>query len=539
MEYDLLFKNAKIIDGSGIDAFIGDVAVSGDKIVKIAQNISEHAKQIINVDNNVLAPGFIDAHSHSDISIMYNNNPKSKVYQGITTEVIGNCGFSPFPLKSNKSFINKRRESLGYIDVKQLDWNWTDLNSYFTAIEKVKPNVNLVTLVGHGSIRAMVKGYDNSNAKHSELVEMQRILADHFDKGIFGMSTGLGYAPDFYSDIDELIALAQVVKQYNGIFAFHIRGDRTSLFNAVNEVLTVGKRSGAKIQISHLKCASKFNHGRVNELLGIIENAIEDGVDVQIDIYPYIAGSSYLGLVFPPWTHEGGYSQLIKRLKDKKIRKKIFNQMMKGTEGWSSLLSEANGKNLVVSDANKYKEIIGKTLWEISKDWNMSLPSTVSKLMIEENGNVDILMFIQREEDMLQIAAYYKTIFGTDGLAMDPDKKIIRTMPHPRSYGSFPKIIREIVKEKKILSLEQAINKMTYATACRFSIGQRGIIKEGCYADIIVFNEDEFTDKATYENPHLLSFGLRHMVVNGELLIKDGVLLNNTKGKILKKYDCK
>jgi N-acyl-D-amino-acid deacylase len=223
-----------------------------------------------------------------------NPNAKSKIYQGITTEIIGNCGFSPFPLKDEQSFVEKRRESLGFIDVKQVDWNWKDIDGYYQTIKKAMPNVNLVTLVGHGSIRAMVKGYENSKATPKELSKMQEILAAHFEKGVYGISTGLGYSPDFYSDLDELTALAEVVKEYDCIFAFHIRGERATLFTAVNEALSVGKRSGAKIEISHLKCAGRLNYGRADELLNMIEAAIKDGAGV--DMYPYTAGNSYLGI---------------------------------------------------------------------------------------------------------------------------------------------------------------------------------------------------------------------------------------------------
>jgi N-acyl-D-aspartate/D-glutamate deacylase len=224
---------------------------------------------------------------------------------------------------------------------------------------------------------------------------------------------------------------------------------------------------------------------------------------------------------------------VIKRLQDPGTREVIFEQMMNGTEGWSSLIGDANGTNLIISNANIHRGVIGKSLFKIAKDWDMSLPETASKLMIEENGNIEIIMFIQQEEDMLKIAAYDRTVFGTDGLAMDPGKKAIRAMPHPRNYGCFPKIVKEIVGEKNILSLEQAIYKMTYATAQRFNIVKRGLIKEGCYADIIVFDEEQFKDGATYEKPHRLSTGLKYMAVNGELLIKDGIMLNNTNGRIL------
>lgn len=530
--YQYLFRSGLVFDGTGAPGRAVDVAVSDDRIVKIASNIKEEAEYVIDAAGQILCPGFIDVHSHSDITFLYENNPGSKIFQGITSEVIGNCGFSPFPLKQDRRWLERRRTSLSFIDVESVAWDWETYAQYRDKIDAAGPNTNLIPMIGHGSIRAMVMGYQDKKATKEQLQEMCALLEEHLKQGVVGISTGLGYSPDFYGDEEELTALAQVVKKYDRIFTFHIRGERATLFKAVEEVIAIGRKSGAKVQISHLKCAGIHNIKRSQELLGKIEEAIEDGVDLSFDMYPYTAGSSYLGLVFPPVFHEGGMNELLKRLKDQKTRVEIIRQMDYGTKGWSTFIGEYQGENLMITDVKVNQKCIGKRISEIAESWECSPSEAACRLMVEENGKAEMVMFLTEEEDMDRIALHDSCLYGTDGLAMGDRKPLIRQMPHPRYYGSFPTLLERYGKSGK-MSLEQLIHRMTGAAAKRFGLKDRGLIQEGYFADCIVFEEGKLKALADYEKPSVLSEGIRYLMVNGCLEIENGIRNGRTGGRIV------
>lgn len=530
--YQYLFRNGFVIDGTGAPARIVDVAVSEGRIMEVAPEIKADTGCEIDAVGKILCPGFIDVHSHSDITFLYENNPGSKIYQGITTEVTGNCGFSPFPLRRESRWLEQRRASLSFIDVEGRPWNWETYGQYRENINAAQPNVNLAVLVGHGSIRAMVMGYENKKATPVQLQAMCSILEEHLKQGVAGISTGLGYPPDFYGDEEELTALAEVIKAYERIFAFHIRGERATLFRAVDEVITVGKKSGAKVHISHLKCAGVHNAGRSKELLVQIERAVSSGVDVTFDMYPYTAGSSYLSLVFPPVYHEGGIHTLLKRLEDPEKKREIIRRMEQGTEGWSTLIGEQQGQNLMITSVKKNKDCIGKRISEIAKFWNCSPSEVACRLMLEEEGRAEMVMFLAEQEDVDRIAMHERCYYGTDGLAMGGDKPLIRQMPHPRYYGSFPVLLKRYGKSGKI-GMEELIHRMTGAAAVRFGIRERGLIQPGYYADCIVFDPDKMNSSAVYENPCVFSEGIEYLMVNGCLEIEHGKLSGRTGGRIL------
>lgn len=530
--YQYLFRRGWVIDGTGTPGRTADVAVSDGRIVKVASSIEEEAESVIDASGRILCPGFIDVHSHSDITYLYENNPGSKIFQGITSEVTGNCGFSPFPLKQEREWLERRRTSLSFIDVEGVPWDWETYGQYRDKINASRPNANLIPLIGHGSIRAMVMGYEDRKASREELKEMCRILEEHFKHGVAGISTGLGYPPDFYGDEEELTALAGVVRKYGRIFTFHIRGERATLFKAVDEVISVGRKSGAKVQISHLKCAGIHNAKRSEELLHKIGEAVSSGVDLSFDLYPYTAGSSYLGLVFPPSFHEGGMGELLKCLADPQVRTKIIQQMDEGTDNWSTFIGEHQGRNLMITSVKKHRECIGKRISEIADSWNCSPSEAACRLMLEEGGKAEMVMFLAEEEDMDRIAMHGGCLYGTDGLAMGEEKPLIRQMPHPRYYGSFPTLIERYGKTGKI-PLEQLVHRMTGAAAERFGLKERGLIREGCWADCIVFDLENLKAPASYENPCVFSEGIDYLMVNGCMEIERGARTGKTSGKIL------
>lgn len=530
--YQYLFQQALVIDGTGGKGRIADIAVQDGRIVKIAPEIDGDAGETIDLKGKILCPGFIDVHSHSDISLLYENNPGSKVFQGITTEVIGNCGFSPFPLIQEREWLRRRRSSLAFIDVEEVPWDWPDFEAYKERMTAAGPNVNLVPLVGHGSIRAVVMGYDDKKADSGQLERMCGILEEHFRQGAAGISTGLGYPPDFYGDEEELTALARVVKKWDKIFTFHIRGERATLFKAVNEVISIGRNSGAKVHISHLKCAGIHNRGRSGELLNLFDEAAGEGVDITFDLYPYTAGSSYLGLVFPPAFHEGGMEALIGRLNDPEMRREIISQMENGTPGWSTFIGEHQGENLMITSLSLHKECVGRRISEIAREWNCSPAEAACRLMAEEKGRVEMVMFLTDEEDMDRIALHDKCLYGTDGLAMGDVKPLIRQMPHPRYYGSFPVLWNRYVGQGAF-SPEELIHRLTGAAAKRFGLLKRGEVKEGYWADLAVFEREKLKAMGDYENPCRFSAGIEYLMVNGVLEIRDGVKSGAAGGRIL------
>lgn len=531
--YQYLFRRAFLVDGTGADGRFADVAVKDGKVVKISASIDQEAERVIDVNGHILCPGFIDVHSHSDISLLYENNPVSKLYQGIVTEVVGNCGFSPFPLKTEPEWIKQRRNSLSFIDVEAVEWNWDTYEGYRERMNNVPPNVNVVSLVGHGNLRAVAMGYDNKKAAPEQLQCMCGMLEEHLQQGVAGLSTGLGYPPDFYGDEEELTELARVVRKYDRVFTFHIRGERATLFKAVKEVISIGKNSGARVHISHLKCAGIHNVGRSGELLELIDTAMSQGVDISFDMYPYTAGSSNLGLLFPPASHEGGTAALIKRLDIDAERKKIIVQMEQGTEGWSTLIGEQQGKNLMITSVGLHKEWTGRRISEMAEEWDCTAAEAACRMMTEESGKIEMVMFLSENADVNRIAMHPGCFYGTDGLAMGGDQERIRQLPHPRYYGSFPSLINRYSGDGG-LSFEQLIYKMTGAAARRFGITTRGEIREGFCADMIIFDPSLFKANATYENPCQPSEGIEYLMVNGCMEIDDREVTGKRGGEVIR-----
>lgn len=527
--FDTLIKDGLLYRGDGNTPILADVGIQGDTIVSIAPNLNIHANRIINASGKCVCPGFIDIHSHSELTLMMNPQGQSKLLQGVTTEVVGNCGLTAFPL------VPGRRESLAFIDVPGLVWDWQDTDTYLERLRRVNPALNIAQLAGHGGIRAAVMGYDNRTATTMELAQMQYILADMFEKGIFGLSTGLGYAPDFYSNEDELCALAEVVKSFDRVFSIHVRGERKTLFKAVAEAINISRRTGANVEISHLKCSDAMNIGLMPELLKLFDQAAEEGLPVNFDHYPYTAGCAYLGLVFPPWAHEGGMASLLQRLADPPIRHRLEMDMMDGSGEWSSFLASFQGRNLLIADANcpDKAKWIGKRLSEIAKEMSCSVACAACELMLEAEGKVDMVMFQQDETDLEAAMRHPMGMFASDGFAMDLGKKIRKGTPHPRSFGTFPRVISRYVRERNVLSLEEAIRRMTSAPASKMRLRDRGLLEYGYKADIVVFDYQKIKDNATYENPFQYPSGIDWVLVNGELAKSPQSITGNFGGKLL------
>ncbi len=531
--YDCILKNGTIVKGDGSEPFKGDVAIKDGKIAKVSSHIDSQCQEVLDISGKYISPGFIDIHSHSDLTLIANSLGESKLYQGVTTEVVGNCGLTAFPLSDEQ-----RRKSLAFIDVPNLEWEWKNTDEYLHVQSKYITAINRVPLVGYGSIRAKVMGYSESVANEEQIKAIAEELESCFKAGIWGLSIGLGYAPDFYSNEDELVEAAKVVKKYDRVFSFHVRGERDTLFKAIQEVINIARRSGANVEISHLKCAHISNIGRMNEILKMITDARQDGLNINFDQYPYTAGNSYLGLVFPPYAHRDGMDGLMDILGSKEQREILKHDMLHGINTWCSMLNLGQADNLIVSNIpEQFNQYLGKSISDIASSMGVDVAEAACCLMEKCNGKVEMLIHQQRESDLKLAMANPLGSFGSDGFAMDKGEIIQKGRPHPRSFGTFPRVIKKYVREEGVLTLENAISKMTWKNASKIRLFDRGLIEEGFVADLVVFDIDKIEDTATYDNPFSYAKGIEHVIVSGEFEIKDGQMTGLLQGKQLLRSD--
>lgn len=531
MDKMICIKNAAVVDGTGRQPVRSDLLIRGDRIERVGTVDGTGDMELIDGNGLLCTPGFVDVHTHSDISFLCCGDPAGHIVQGVTSEVIGNCGYSPFPLRENPEFIKKRRDSLSLIDCRSVEWDWRTWPQYRERLVRGGVNENLRALIGYGSIRAFVMDYDNRKPSDSEQSRIEQLLDEAFRDGICGLSVGLGYAPDFYADTEELIKAARVVRKNDGIFAFHVRGERLTLFRAIREVLTIARQTGVHTEISHLKCAGKDNIGHMSEILALIEEANSQGADVTFDTYPYTAGCSYLGLVFPPKYHEGGIARLLERLRDQEQLPQILWDMEHGYAGWSTFIGERNGENLLITSA-KQESCVGKTVAEWARLWGVTSCEAAVRLMLDNDGIVEMVMFQCEQSDVDLVVEHPLSMFGSDSMVMDPVRARLRERPHPRYYGTFAHLLSYYGLGGRI-PLETLIHKMTGLPAARFGFAQRGEIRQGWYADLCLFRLEDIKAPASYEAPNQLSTGMRHVLVNGQFVMRDGQAQCSKPGRVL------
>jgi len=531
--FDIIIKNAYVIDGTGSRRFKRDIGIEGSKIGKIGNLNSEKTVQTIDASGLAVSPGFIDMHSHSDFTLLINPKAESKIRQGITTEVIGNCGGSAAPLDETlKEEIRKTRPILEEVG---LELNWSTMEEYLDRLEKQGIAVNVVPLVGHENIRVSAMGFDNRAPTETELEEMKKQVAKTMIEGAFGMSTGLIYPPSCYAKTDELIELSKIVANYGGIYASHIRGEGDTLFISVKEAITIGEKARMSVEISHHKAGGRANWGKVKETLRMIDEARSKGIDVTCDVYPYTAGSFGLASMLPHWAHEGGSEKLFERLKHPKIREKLRKDMEEGTPEWGSPLKAAEWDATIIARSKKHPEFEGKSVKEIARSKELDPFEFVFDLLIEESAAVSVVRFAMREKDVKLVMQHPFSMIGTDSSAASPYGVLGQGKPHPRGYGTFPRVLGKYVREKKILTLENAVRKMTSLPARKLGLKDRGLVKEGMHADITIFNPETILDRATYIEPHQYPEGIEYVLVNGEVTIERNAHTELLAGKVLRK----
>lgn len=523
--FDIIIKDGLLIDGSGRKGEVIDIGIRGDKIGAISNLDRSKAKKVIDAKDLVVSPGFIDSHAHSEFTLLAEPKGSSKVMQGVTTEINGNCGLSAVPLLSVA--MEQREGDLKELGIKE---RWTTYRDYFPILERNGLGLNFATLVGHGNLRASVIGYDDRKPSNEEMYGMKGLLEEAIKDGACGISTGLCYPPGVYSSTDELIELSKVVASYRGIYTSHLRSEGDRLLEAVEEAIGIGKEAGIPVQISHLKTSGEKNWGKIDAIFSLIEGARDKGVDITCDRYPYTASSTDLDAILPSWTYEGGNEKELEKLKSSKFKEKIRREILKGhpeKDYWESV-----NVSSVSSQKNRWME--GKNLSSISREINKEPVDTLFHILIEERLRVSAIYFSMNEENLRRILKKPYTMIGTDSSARSEAGITAKGKPHPRGFGTFPRVLGRYVREEGILSLEDAIYKMTYFPAKRYGLKRRGLIREGNYADIVIFDQERINDKSTFNDPFIYSDGIGYVLVNGVPVVEGGNLKDSLHGRVLR-----
>lgn len=515
---DIILLGGMVVDGTGAKPYTADIAVKDGKITQIGNLKGVEARHILNCKGFCVSPGFIDAHSHSDTSFLKDTSCASKLCQGITTEITGQCGSSPFPSLKEKLNANKK-------------WHFESFSDFADAFEKSDycMATNQAILVGHGSLRAGVIGYEDREATSEELDKMKALLRRDLEAGAWGMSLGLEYSPGFFAGREELHALAAVVKDFDGLVPCHMRNEGIEIDKSIDELIDINRETGAHVHISHLKIDNFRAHGRAKEVWRKIEEAQKDGVNITCDLYPFLASSTDLTIRCPKWSREGGSQKLIERLMGPE-RTKIVESIR--THYFSAERAETC---LFSDDGGHFPEIVGKTLRFVAEEilHTTDYAEAAAEILIRTNAGAGCIFFVMNEEDMLYFLSQDISI-GSDGWAQSGDPAIVKTKPHPRSYGAITEFFR-LAREKNICSIEEAVRRVTKKTADLIGIKDRGIIKEGLSADICVFDANEIAPTATYLDPVKLSKGIKHVIVNGKIALYDGVQTDVRAGRFLRK----
>jgi N-acyl-D-amino-acid deacylase len=529
--WDLLIRQAQVVDGSGAPAFVADVAIDGDTIGEIGALTASQARDVIDGTGLTLGPGFIDLHTHSDYTLLVNPLAESKVHQGVTTEVIGNCGSSPAPLGDEAYPIIRRRMAEQY----HLDVNWRTLADYLQRLTTSGMAVNVVPIVGHGTVRSAVMGYAQRPPTASELARMQGLIADAMAAGAFGLSTGLVYAPGCYASTDEIVMLATAVGQAGGMYFSHIRGESNTVLEAAQEAITVGERAGVAVQISHLKTAGRENWEKTPALLDLLDQANARGLDVTGDMYPYTAGATSLGALLPPWVHEGGVAKLLPRLQNLQVRARIRQDIEQGLEGWWNPAHAAGWDGIQLSRLSQQRSYQGMRLLEVAALRQQDPLEAALDILLAEEGNAGVVLFMMDEAQVQAVLHHPRVMIGSDAGATAPYGVLSAGQPHPRAYGTFPRVLGTYVRERGVLSLEQAIFRMTGLTAWRLGLSARGLVRPGYKADLVVFDAQRVADLATYDRPHVYPEGIRWVLVNGQVILRDGERSSVLPGRVLRR----
>lgn len=534
----VLIKNGMIVDGTMGPKFEGALYIEEDVISKIMPKgtiskiemnlLALKADKVIDARGKVVAPGFIDTHSHSDLKVLIEPALLPKLLQGITTEVLGQDGISMAPLPV--AYIEPWKKNLAGLNGTSdaIDWTYETCHGYFQMIEESRPSINETYLLPHGNVRMEVMGLSDGEPSHGQIEAMCEVTRRAMAAGCMGMSSGLIYMPCAYSKTYELIELCKVVAEYEGVFVVHQRSEADDILASMEEVIQIGEASGVAIHFSHFKVCGQKNWDKIEEVLALLDEGKRRGLQISFDQYPYSAGSTMLGVILPPWAHDGGTDRLVDRLASPKERAKMTKSIEEGIPGWDNFMEVVGQDNIyITSVASKANEdVISLSLSELGERRGKSALEATYDLLLEEENAVGMVNFYGQEAHVRRFMQREEMNACTDGL--------LSGKPHPRVYGAFPRILGKYVRKKSVLSLEEAIYKMTMKAATALHIPKRGCLKEGYYADITIFDEEEVIDRGTYTDPIKHPKGIEWVVVNGQVLVDQGSYTGLRSGKLIR-----
>lgn len=533
--FDLVIRNGKIVDGTGGPWFKADLSCKDGVIAQINNLAEAQAKNEVDAAGKIVTPGFIDAHSHTDFIAAVINNSDSRIHQGVTTEIVGMCGRTPAPVASDK--LDHLKNHLAPFIPKQVEynWHWQSTGDWLDIIDKQGHSTELGIFAGHGTIRLAVMGFENRTPTASEMARMKTLLKEAMDNGALGMSSGLIYPPGIYTSKEELVELCKVTAAGNGIYATHLRNEGNELIEAVREALEIGRLSGCPVHISHHKASGKNNFGKVNTTLNLMEEARSDGIDVTCDLYPYLAGSTLISALLPAWVHEGGVEQMIERASDSSSRKRIANELEKEATGWENLVKGAGWNHILICSSPSNTGFEGKTIGKCAREEGIPAVELMLDLIISDQGQTTIALFMLNEDNLKTVLTHRLSMIGSDGFGASYTGVLARGKPHPRAFGTFPKVLGKYVREEGVLTLEEAVWKMTGFPAQRFGLFDRGVLRPGAKADLVIFDSDLIIDQADFKNPYQKPKGIDSVYINSKPVVNKGIYSGDTFGRSIRK----
>ncbi len=526
----MIIKNGTIYDGTGGKSFKADVGIKDDKITAIGNLSKKRAKSVVDASGLAVAPGFINMLSWSTESLIVDPRSMSELKQGVTTQIFGE-GWSMGPLNDRL----KKQIKADQGDLK-FDIEWTTLAEYLQYLEKRGVSQNVASFIGATTIRMYVIGEEDRQPTADQLEQMRELVRREMEAGALGIGTSLIYAPAFYAKTEELIELCKVAAKYKGKYISHMRSEGNQFVEAVEELIRISREAKIPAEIYHLKAAGKDNWSKMDKVLAMVEDARRKGMKITADMYTYPAGATGLEVALPPWALDGGYPALFKRIQDAETRKKILAEMRNPSGNWESLYLAAGSPErlLLVGFKNeKLKPLTGKTLSEVAKMRGTDPENTILDLMLEDGSRVGTVYFLMSEENIKKQIRYPWVSFGSDADSQAPEGAFLKSNPHPRAYGNFARLLGKYVREEKVISLEEAIRRLSGLPATNLELDRRGFLKKGYFADVVIFDPKTIADRATFDKPHQYSIGVNHVFVNGVQVLKDGEHTGKMSGRAL------
>ena len=529
-DFDVIIKNGTVYDGAGGEGQHVDVAIRGDRIADLGDFKTAKAKKIVDASGLAVAPGFINMLSWSTESLIQDGRSQSELRQGVTTEIMGE-GWSMGPL--NERMKKQAVEQQG--DIKY-DIKWNTLAEYLKYLEKRGISCNVASFLGATTVRDYVIGLEDKQPTPAQLDQMRDVVRKEMEAGALGIGTSLIYPPAFYAKTEELIELCKVAAKYQGKYISHMRSEGNQLFEALDELMRIAREAKIPAEVYHIKAAGQKNWDKVDELLSRIEAAQKEGLNIRANMYTYTAAGTGLDACLPPWTEDGGYKELFKRLRDPATREKIAAEVKIDSDKWENLYLAAGSPDkilLVGFKSEKLKPLIGKSLAEVAKMRGKDPIETLMDLIAEDESRIGTIYFLMSEENVKKEIAKPWISFGSDESSQAPEGVFLKSNPHPRAYGCFARVLGKYARDEKVISLPEAIRKLSGLPATNLGLDRRGILKEGMFADVVVFDPATIADRATFEKPHQYAVGMKHVFVNGVQVIKDGEHTNAKPGRAL------